>query len=306
MALLCVTSCSNIETLTQHQRSVNYVNLARSISQGIGYNVDKEKALIYYEKAAALGNSDALYSVGIAYEEGLANVKQDYNKALYYYELAALQNHAKAYKQLGEIYFSGLGGIDVDCKKAFDYFKKASDLGNPDSTSVIGSWYCDGLCKSTPDYKKAFDYHLKAAEYGARRSFSDLGKMYYNGSGCDTDYEEAKRYLELAVVDNPCLTYGAYFYLGQLYAQGFLGEKNFHKAMEYFLKSVSYDGLNCEIAASLLTLGDYYYYGLGVVKVDHTKSLEYYKKAQVEGSHCRSDHINSRIEKALARCKNPS
>ena len=63
-----------------------YLGNRYSISEGVEQNYTK--AVEYYERAANLGNSDALYNLGVCYYKGYG-VEQNYTKAIKYYERAA-------------------------------------------------------------------------------------------------------------------------------------------------------------------------------------------------------------------------
>ena len=54
-------------------------------NQGIGVDIDYEKARIWYEKAAILGCSDAQCNLGYLYQEGLG-IEKNYEEAIKWYE----------------------------------------------------------------------------------------------------------------------------------------------------------------------------------------------------------------------------
>ncbi len=64
------------------------------------------KAREWYEKAAALGNANAMCNLGVSYERG-RGVKQDYVKAREWSEKAAALGHKVAMNNLGNLYRDG-------------------------------------------------------------------------------------------------------------------------------------------------------------------------------------------------------
>ena len=64
------------------------------------------KAREWYEKAAALGDKDAMFNLGYLYSHG-QGVKQDYVIAREWYEKAAALGHKVAMNNLGNLYCDG-------------------------------------------------------------------------------------------------------------------------------------------------------------------------------------------------------
>ena len=69
---------------------------------GIGTNVDKQKAVKLYQKAANLGDSTAQYNLANMYknEEG---IEKDINQAIYWYEQSAKQGDKDAQNKLKQL-----------------------------------------------------------------------------------------------------------------------------------------------------------------------------------------------------------
>ena len=71
-------------------------------------------------------------------------VEKDLNKAIKYWEKAAAQGHAVAQNTLGKCYTEGVGGA-TDYKKAFEYYKKAADQDYADAQYNLGFCYIRGV-----------------------------------------------------------------------------------------------------------------------------------------------------------------
>lgn len=101
------------------------------------YAYSQAKAI--FEKAAELGVSDALFSLGELYYYG-NGVTQNFEKSLAYYTDPALSNHPEAIFSIGVQYDSG-EGVEQSYEKSFEYFHKASALNHNPSTFNIGYMY---------------------------------------------------------------------------------------------------------------------------------------------------------------------
>ena len=88
---------------------------------------DYVKARKWYEKAAAQGDADAQFNLGVMYRQG-KGVRQDYVKARKWYEKAAAQGDADAQNNLGALYHNGQG-VRQNKRTAKEWFGKACDNG---------------------------------------------------------------------------------------------------------------------------------------------------------------------------------
>ena len=86
-----------------------------------------ETAVRWYTKAAAQGDAQAQYNLGICFEHG-RSVKQSYETAVHWYTKAAAQEHASAQYNLG-ICFEDGDGVLQDSAEAKRYFKLAAEQG---------------------------------------------------------------------------------------------------------------------------------------------------------------------------------
>ncbi|MFO8024543.1 hypothetical protein [Thiohalophilus sp.] len=77
---------------------------------------------------AKRGDADAQYYVANAYEEG-RGTQVDINKALEWYRKAAEQQHGAAQYKLGVMHENGMG-MEADLKQAMEYYRQAAENGN--------------------------------------------------------------------------------------------------------------------------------------------------------------------------------
>lgn len=160
------------------------------------YLNDTDKALNYWEAAAALNDAEAMARIGYTYVYN----KKDIPQGIEWYEKAADQNNALALNNLGYMYEKG-EGVDVDYAKALDYYESAVDAGDIEAFGNIGRMYRDGNGVDV-DYAKAVECFEKAVDAGSDSAATNLAVMYIEGQGVDKDYEKAADYFARAVAHN--------------------------------------------------------------------------------------------------------
>ena len=89
-----------------------------------GVPQDGPKAIAWYQKVAASGNTEALFLIGNIYYEGLG-VKKDYAQSLQWFAQAAEKGHVGAMFVLGMIYGSGGYGLEPNAKLAAEWTARA-------------------------------------------------------------------------------------------------------------------------------------------------------------------------------------
>ena len=94
-----------------------------------------KKAARLYQRAADLGDVDAMYNLGCAYERG-HGVKLDNKKAVKYYRMAADQGDTNAEYNLGVMYRNG-DGVAQNIAEAARWLERAAAKGHENAKSAL-------------------------------------------------------------------------------------------------------------------------------------------------------------------------
>jgi TPR repeat protein len=107
------------------------LNLGELYQSGQGVDLDLQKALYWYEQAAAAGLAEAHLNIGVMYLEGLG-VEIDVDAAFRGFQFAADQDLGKGKYMLGKMLFEGLG-VEQNMFKARTLFLEAAKTGFAES-----------------------------------------------------------------------------------------------------------------------------------------------------------------------------
>ncbi len=169
-----------------------YYRLGSMNMTGTGTEMDLEKARYYFEKAAELGNTDALYGLGKLY---LKPEFPDYDpvKAVEYLERSASKDNVFAKYQLGKLLCQG-ELIPKDIARGLHLLEELAEHGVTFASYIAGKVYLKE--EGWQNIKKAILYFRQAAEDGNSFAEYQLGKIYYFGNGVRADLEKGMEYLK--------------------------------------------------------------------------------------------------------------
>jgi uncharacterized protein len=244
----------------------------------------EEKKVAEWQKAAAQGQADAQYNLGVMYAKG-EGVPYDAGKAVEWYEKAAAQGHADAQCRLGVAYATGKG-LPKDATKAVEWYEKAAAQGHAAAQYLLGCAHDRGEGVPKNDIK-AVEWYEKAASKGVAAAQFRLGVKYDFGEGIPKDAGKAFEWYEKAASQN--LAEGQ-FALGVAYANGEGLPKDATKAVEWYEKAA---GQGHDMAQYML--GCAYSSGEGAPKND-IKAVEWYEKAAVQGNSDAQSNLGASYE----------
>jgi localization factor PodJL len=145
--------------------------------------------------AAAAGNPDAEYEVGVRYSEG-RGVPVNLELAAQWFESAAGRGLPPAQYRLGSLYEKGQG-VKKDLNRARELYIAAADKGNAKAIHNLAVLYAEGI-DGKPDYHAASQWFRKAAHRGVADSQYNLGILYARGIGVDQNLAESYKWFALA------------------------------------------------------------------------------------------------------------
>ncbi len=245
-AQLCYSNALNlyITDYTQNPDDFTAYRLGKMYFNGLGTDIDINKAIHWFSQAEKLGNTNAAYQLGkIAFENN------DIENAIKHFQYAAQGNISNAWFNLAKIHSNESYG-HYDIAKA-------------------------QLCYSNALNLYITDYKQNPNDYIAYR----LGNMYLKGLGTDMNINQAIYWFsEAEKFENA----NAAYQLGYIYHSEKYGLQNNELASNYFRKALSAylirfnnNQTDSELA---LRIGTFYQYGLGIER-DIEKALLWYKKA---------------------------
>lgn len=123
--------------------------------QGIDVPLNYDMAVQLYTKAAAAGNAEGIYNLGLLYQDG-KGVNKDIHRAIQLFEQAA------KLPATGILNMRNVGVAEAEC--------------------AIGNCYRDGVGKQQ-EYSEAVKWYTRSCEHGSGEAASNLAFMYMGGMG---------------------------------------------------------------------------------------------------------------------------
>lgn len=168
--------------------------------EGGGTRKDPLKAMQWYKRASTLGDTPAMYKVGMILLKGLLGQQRNPREAISWLKRAAEAadtENPHALHELGLLYESA-GPNDVilrDPAYAFQLFKQAAELGYKFSQFRLGCAYEYGLMGCPIEPRLSIMWYSKAAEQGEHQSELALSGWYLTGSDNVLGQNDTEAYL---------------------------------------------------------------------------------------------------------------
>lgn len=230
-----------------------------------------DEARNWYERAAAKGESAAMYELGTLYQNGRGG-PANYAAALQWYQKAAALGDVQAMAGLGMLYDLGQG-VEKNFVTARGWYEKAAAQGSIYALHSLGVLYDNGEGVER-NYETARDFYERAAAKGYAESMTNLGVLFERGQGVTKNPAVARSWYEKAAA----LDDGrAMANLGWIYEQGLGVAKSFKTARSWYEKAAAQDN-----AAGMNNLGSLYDLGQGVDR-NFVTARGWYEKAAALG-----------------------
>jgi TPR repeat protein len=168
--------------------------------EGGGTRKDPLKAFQWYKRASHLGDTPAMYKVGMILLKGLLGQPRNPREAISWLKRAAERADAEnphALHELGLLYETAEdnGPIVRDPAYAFQLFKQAADLGYKFSQFRLGAAYEYGLMGVPVDARQSIMWYSRAAGQAEHQSELALSGWYLTGSEGVLQQSDTEAYL---------------------------------------------------------------------------------------------------------------
>ncbi|AWM79377.1 hypothetical protein DKL61_02860 [Gammaproteobacteria bacterium ESL0073] len=113
------------------------VDLGKVYYFGLGGNRNDAAALVWFKRAAELGDAKGQYHLGQMYTEGKAGLKESEKEASVWYKKSADQGYAPAQYYLAILYMAGVDGIEKNPTQAIELLQKAAKQGDQEAIQLL-------------------------------------------------------------------------------------------------------------------------------------------------------------------------
>jgi TPR repeat protein len=168
--------------------------------EGGGTKRDPLKAVQWYRRAAVLGDTPALYKMGMILLKGLLGQQKNFGEAINMLKRAAERadkDNPHALHELGLIYESSEGNqrIIQDEAYALQLFHQAADLNYKFSQFRLGQAYEYGLLGCPIDARTSIAWYTRAAAQEEHQSELALSGWYLTGTSGILEQSDTEAYL---------------------------------------------------------------------------------------------------------------
>lgn len=150
----------------------------------LGLQIDHDKAFNLYMQASKQNHPAATYRTAVCHELG-AGTKRDHTRAVQFYRKAASLGDTAAMYKLGMVILKGLLGQQANPREAITWLKRAAanaDEDNPHALHELGLCFeKSGIPTVIPDETYSRELFTQAAGYGYAPSQFKLGHCYEYG-----------------------------------------------------------------------------------------------------------------------------
>ena len=145
---------------------------------GLAVSRDGREAADWFRKAAAKGDAQAEYRLGMKLVHGADGVTRDVSQGLSLMERAGEHGYIHSFYYIADLYRTGGWGVPEDAAQSMVWFRKAADQGDAASQTTLGIDYQYGR-GVTKNIDQAISWYRKAAAQGdvtAQQALAELGQ----------------------------------------------------------------------------------------------------------------------------------
>jgi TPR repeat protein len=254
--------------------------VSKLYTTGLGVTQDRQKEIVWLEKAAAQDYLPAIISAGNWYDNSGPN--EDRKKAFRFFERAAAKGSLQARARVAELLINGQGGV-LDERRGLALLHEVAREGVVSAQYDLATRYHEGRGVVT-NIQQAIYWYDQVAEAtnwtGTVQSWSamTLGIMYATGDRVERDDAKAFRYFVIGTAWNAP---DAYDSTGYCYATGRGVRKNDYAAVAAFETGARAGNTNDEsiFYPAVANLGVMHAMGRGGLKPDMEKAAALFERA---------------------------
>lgn len=236
------------------EAQVRYARLLAIGSEYVEKDVEKGQGLL--RKFADKGHAYAQFLLADLLRSG---DKEEKVEAIRFLRLAAENGQAQAQFRYGKMRYEG-DGVPEDKQEGIKFYRLSAAQGNQYAQYYLGLALERGVGVDT-NLKEAVKLYLESANSGFAVAITKVASMLLTGTGMDPDPEDAVTLFRRAA---DLQTPTAYYFLGQLYAEGEGGlEVDWAEAVRCLKKAIDLKGppiateVMTELMATTITQEDY-------------------------------------------------
>eukprot|EP00292_Cryptomonas_paramecium_P010566 CAMPEP_0113675298 /NCGR_PEP_ID=MMETSP0038_2-20120614/7932_1 /TAXON_ID=2898 /ORGANISM="Cryptomonas paramecium" /LENGTH=260 /DNA_ID=CAMNT_0000592045 /DNA_START=26 /DNA_END=803 /DNA_ORIENTATION=+ /assembly_acc=CAM_ASM_000170 len=175
----------NKQAIQYFEDGQGYENGSKEIEFGTdrGQLQKERQAFQYFLAAAMLGHKDAMGIVGIYYSKGKGGVTRDDRKALDWYERGQAAGDSRSARNAALFHAQGRGGKYSDPEYAMRSLQQAANAKNARAKSNLALIYESGKWGRHPDEVLALKYYREAADAGDAGGQCGLAWFYEKNKG---------------------------------------------------------------------------------------------------------------------------
>ena len=183
---------SDIEYLAETGSTSAQIILGKQYYEGKRFGIDRDKAFLWFYKAARAGNAEAMYYLGRCYQSA-SGVDFDYNKGMEWIKKAADLGNAAAQCEWGTRNWAKVGITDSEKADMVHWLKLSADQQYPQAMWTLGLCYEIGYgVMANKDTAKELEE--KAAELGDVHACEELAKRAHKSG----DNDETEKWYKFA------------------------------------------------------------------------------------------------------------
>lgn len=157
---------------------------------GAGTRKELNRAILFFRKAASLGDTTAMYRLGMVLLEGKLGQERNVREGIHWLRKAAAQAdeiNPHALHELGTLHENPPAAaaqfVEMNHEWAKEFYTQAAQLGYAPSQLKLGTCYEYGNLTCQVDPRRSIAWYTKAAEKGNAEAELALSGWYLTGSG---------------------------------------------------------------------------------------------------------------------------